>query len=50
MYLLDGLQRSAHAAREMEEERKREREREREGEGERKERVTQRTLGGSCQL
>lgn len=27
MYLLDGLQRSAHAAREMEEERKRERER-----------------------
>lgn len=36
MYLLDGLQRSAHAAREMEEERKRERE----GEGERKESYT----------
>lgn len=46
MYLLDGLQRSAHAAGEMEEEREREG-----GEGgDREKRVTQRTLGGSCQL
>lgn len=43
MYLLDGLQRSAHAAGEMEEERER-------GGGDREKRVTQRTLGGSCQL
>lgn len=36
MYLLDGLQRSAHAAREMEEERGRERERREWGGGEEK--------------